>query len=137
MDIIAVMDEVAAQVDTIAGLRVSAFPPDSITPPAAVLDLPSEIRFDETFGRGMDRITMPLAVVVGKLDARSTRKHILPYFAGAGPKSIKQVVEAGTYTTFDFVRVMADDDPFEVWTIAGVAYLAGAFSLDIAGTGAP
>lgn len=130
-----VMDELGTQLETIDGLRVYRYPPDNVQVPAAVLDLPSSIQFDQTYGRGMDRLTLALDVLVGRVHDRSTRGLILPYFDGSGDRSIKQVTEAGTYTAFDSIRVDAADDPFAVWTFAAVEYLAGSFTLDIAGAG--
>lgn len=138
MNLADVMDELAARIDTITGLRVYAYPPDTVQPPAAVVDLPESYTFDATFGRGTDTMTIPVTVLVGKVSDRVSRDAIAPYFDGSGAKSIKQVVEAGTYTAFDSdsVQVRAAADPFEVWTYAGVAYLGGAFRIDIAGQGA-
>lgn len=138
MNLADAMDEIAAQLDTISGLRVHPFPPDSITPPAAVVDLPESIGFDETYGRGMDKMTIPVTVLVGKAVDRASRDQIAPYFDGSGERSIKTVLEAGTYSAFDAesLRVRVADDPFEVWTYAGVAYLGGAFRIDVAGQGA-
>ena len=49
-------------------------------------------------------------------------------------QSVKAVLEAGTYTAFDSLRVT--DCEFEVITVAGVQYLAARFNVDIIGTGA-
>jgi hypothetical protein len=129
-----VMDEVADQLDTIAGLRVFAFPPDSLTPPAAIVSYPDEIVYDATYGRGMDRLTLPVVVVVGRLSDRATKGLLTDYTDGAGGGSIKAVVEAGTYTAFDTVRVTRAE--FDAIRIGSTDYLAGMFDLDVAGQGA-
>lgn len=134
MNLLAVMKEVGDQIDTIPGLRVHHYPPNRITPPAAVVAAPDEYVYDETFGRGMDRITLPVVVMVGKVDARASWVKLSGYLDGAGPKSIKAVVEAGTYTEFDTVRATGVE--FDVVQMASVDYLAAVVSLDIAGTGA-
>ena len=133
MNLASVMDAIGTQLDTIAGLRVYDFPADSITPPAAVLAYPDSITFDETYGRGMDRLMLPVLLMVGKANDRAARNNLLPYCAGSGTKSIKAVVEAGSYTAFDTVRVMSAE--FDVVRIAGVDYAAALFDLDIAGSG--
>jgi hypothetical protein len=56
------------------------------------------------------------------------------YCAGSGASSIKAVLEAGTYTAFDTVRVARVE--FDVLTIGGTDYLAALFDLDIIGDGA-
>lgn len=138
MNLADVMDEIAEQLRTIPDLRVYAYPPDNIQIPAAVVDLPQSINYDVTYGRGMDRMMIPVAVLVGRVDARTSRDAIAPFFDGSGSRSIKTVIEAGTYQSFDAssLRVAAAEDPFEVWTVANVAYLAGVFTLDISGEGA-
>lgn len=130
-----VMDEIAARLETIPGLRVFAYPPDNVQPDAAIVDMPETYIYDETQRRGMDRMDLPVDVLVGKVSDRASRDRIAPYFDGAGDRSVKTVIEAGTYTTFDSVRVRVADPPFAVWIFAGVSYLAGAFTLDIAGPG--
>lgn len=133
MDLNAVAEEIAAQLDAIAGLRVYAEPPGTINPPAAVITYP-DITYDATYGRGMDRLTLPVVLAVGKVSDRMSREKILGYVAGSGASSVKAVVEAGTYTAFDTVRVASVE--FDVIAIGSVEYLAATFSLDIAGQGA-
>ncbi|GAA5119125.1 hypothetical protein [Haloechinothrix salitolerans] len=128
-----VMDEVGAQLDTITGLRVWDYPPNKITPPAAIVAYPDSIGFDETYGRGSDRITLPVLVVVGKVSDRASRKDLAVYCDGAGTSSIKAVLEAGSYTAFDTIRVTSID--FDVVTISGVDYAAALFDVDIFGQG--
>jgi hypothetical protein len=127
------MDEVAVRLDTIAGLRVWAWPPGSVTPPAAVVSYPETYTFDETYGRGMDRITLPVVVVVGVPTERQTRDLLGQYCDGSGAASLKAVLESGTYTAFDTIRVV--DIDFDTVTIGGVEHVAALFTLDIAGSG--
>lgn len=133
MNIAAVMDAIGDQIDTIAGLTVHRHPPDRVSPPAAVVVYPEEITFDKSYGRGSDGMTLPVVVVVGKPTARVARTRLVAYCDGTGAKSIKQVVEAGTYTAFDTVRVA--DVIFDVITIGGTDYLAAQFNLEIEGRG--
>jgi hypothetical protein len=131
-----VMDEIAARVrqaPSLAG-RTYAGPVGTITPPAAIVDFPSQGKFDETYGRGMDRMTGALAVCVGRPDERSTRDRLTKYLDGSGPESIKALVDGDDYSSCDSVRVTGWET--EVWTIAGIDYLAAVFEIDIAGQGA-
>lgn len=133
MDIADVMDEIAARLDTIEPLRVIAHWPGSISPPTAIVALP-DTTFDETYGRGMDRLQLPVVLAVGKVVDRSARDAIAAYVNGSGPKSVKQVVESGTYTAFDTVRVMTAE--FDTYIFGAVEHLVAIFQLDIAGDGA-
>lgn len=128
-----VMDEISTRLDTIAGLRCFAWPNPSVAPPAAVVLYPEEYIFDATYGRGLDRLSLPVVVVVGKVSERSTRDALAAYVNGSGASSVKAVLESGTYTAFDFVRVAAVD--FGERTIAGTPYQGAQFTLDIAGSG--
>jgi len=134
MNLAAVMQEIADKLDTIMGLRVHAFPPDKITPPAAITTYPESLDYDSTYGRGSDRLTLPVVLVVGKVSARASRADIARFADGSGTASVKTVLESGTYATFDSVRVMRA--VFDVVTIAGVEYLAATFTLDVIGKGA-
>lgn len=134
MDLADVMDEVGDRLDLIDGLRVFRYPPPKIVPPAAVVSYPDTLTFDETYGRGMDRMTLPVVLVVGKVSDRTTRDRLGVYCHGSGPNSVKRVLESGTNTAFDSVRVMSVE--FDVVTIAGTDYMAAMFDLDISGQGA-
>jgi hypothetical protein len=134
MDLGDVMDEVADELDTIAGLRCFAYPPDSITPPAAIVSYPEDLAFDATYDRGADTVLLPVIVAVGKVHDRGTRDLVAAYCVGSGASSIKAVLEAGTYTAFDSVRVARAE--FDVVRIGGTDYLAALFDLDIIGDGA-
>lgn len=129
-----VMDAVAAQLDTISGLRVFAFPPDSLSPPAAWIGYPEQYDYDATYGRGMDRISnLPLVVAVGKVSDRSARDLVGQYVNGSGAASVKAVLESGAYSAFHTLRVVSVN--FDIITRGGTDYLAALFMLDIAGQG--
>jgi hypothetical protein len=135
MDLGAVMQQVADRIDTIPDLRVFAYPADKISPPAAIVTYPGTLAYDASYGRGMDHIPdLTVVLLVGKVSARASRDLITKWVKGSGANSIKAVVESGTYTAFDTVRVT--EVTFDVIAIAAVEYLAATFTLDIAGQGA-
>lgn len=131
MDLAETMDAIATRLKTIDGLRVSAWPADQVNAPAAVVTYPETYTFDAAYGRGMDRQDPQVVVLVGNVFKKTTRDLISAYARGTGAKSIKAVLESGTY---DFAIRVADIR-FDTYTIAGVEYLAAAFTLDIAGQG--
>lgn len=134
MDLAAVMDEIGDRLDTITGLRVYRYPPDNVHPPAAVVSYPETYEFDGAMARGMDRIDLPVIVLVGRVSDRASRDRIAAYVAGSGPRSVKAVVEgAESYSALHTVRVQGVD--FDVVSVAGVDHLAATFTLDIAGPG--
>lgn len=137
MNLAEVMDAVAAQLDTIEGLRAFGWPGAQISPPAAVAMWPTGLDFDQTYRRGADRLTLPVLLLAGPPTERQTRDRLAVYCNGSGDSSVKQVLEAGSYTAFDTVRVTGAE--FDVYTISGtgtdVQYMGAMFSLDIIGSG--
>ena len=135
MNLANVMDEVKTQLATISGLNCFAYPPESIHPPAAIVSYPESYDFDNTYARGMDQVDLPVFIVVGRTtDGLSTRDTLAKYCDGSGAESVKQVLEAGTYTAFDSMRVMSVE--FDVIDIGGNNYWAAMFRVDIVGSGA-
>jgi hypothetical protein len=128
-----VADELVARLKTIPGLRVYKGAPGSVSVPAAVVFVPGETTFTRTYSRGMDQMTWPILLLVGKVDDSQQVKSLGAYLDGSGAKSIVQVLESGTYTSFDAIHVdSATTDP-ETW---GDASYAGAlFTVNIYGKG--
>lgn len=133
MKLLDVMAEIGTQLGTIDGLRVYDYPIDRVTPPAAIIAYPDDITYDATYGRGMDRMTLPVLVVVGKANDRAARDNLVPYANSAGLRSVKQAVENGSYTALHTVRVMSAT--FDVVRIADIDLAAVQFDLDIVGSG--
>lgn len=135
MNLTDVMKEIATQLDTIVGLRVAEYPDGPINPPCAVVCMPADpgIEFDDAYGRGSDHMTIPVVVMVGGSSTRTAWPALAVYCNGTGSSSVKAVIEAGTYTAFDSVRVASV--AFDVWTNGASEYPAAIFSLDITGSG--
>lgn len=133
MNVSDVMDQLTTALGTITGLRAYAWARDSITPPAALVMLPTSYTFDETYGRGSDRASFDVVVCVGRADDRSAFKAIGAYANGSGASSIKAALDGGTYTACDSVRTTSVT--FDVVRIAGTDYLAATFEVDVYGTG--
>lgn len=132
MNLADLMDELATALGTLDGLRVFPYYADRVTPPAAVVGWP-ELDYDTTMARGADRLTLPIYVMVGKVDARSSRDALAGYLDGAAPGSVKAALDGGTYTACDSVRVLSAT--VQALTVAGVEYLAAEFQVDIMGSG--
>lgn len=131
-----VMDEIAERLRAAPSLagRTYAHPVGRVTPPAAIVDFPSKGDFDESYGRGTDRLTGEVAVLVGRPTERPTRDLLSKYLNGSGPESVKALIDGdGTYASCDSVTVTGWTT--EVWTVAGVDYLTALFELDIYGPG--
>lgn len=135
MDPKIVATEMARRLGTIDGLRPFAYPPDSVTAPAGIVSYPKEIEFDQTYGRGLDRIeAWPVVVVVGKVTDRTAADRIYAYAAATGPASVKRALEARDPAPWDDLQVRSCE--FEVVEIAGVDHIAALFTCSIYGQGA-
>lgn len=134
MNLADVMDQIGDRANVIAGLRVFNYPPEKLTPPGAWVGYPDNIVFDAAYGRGMDRMSVPFAVVVGKVSDRSARNRLAAYCNGSGSLSIKAILESGSYTAFDSLRV--EKIEFDPVTVAANVYMGALFTLDIGGKGA-
>lgn len=135
MDLALVMQALADRMDTITGLRVLGYPPDTAPQvPVAIVSYPQSYTYDETYGRGMDRLELPVVVLVGKVSDRATRDRIAKWVNGSGADSIKAVLESGTYTVFDSCRVTRVE--FDTAVVGGVDLLTATLFVDIAGPGA-
>jgi len=134
MDIEAVMDEMATALRTIGSLqgRTFAYPPDSVTPPAALVGYP-EIDYQQSYQRGLDILKFPVWVVVSTNTDRAARAALGPYLAGSGSTSVKAAIDGGTYTECD-VAVVTDGRVTSV-RISDIEYLAAEFTVDIYGSG--
>lgn len=133
MNLADVMQQIADRLDSIPSLNAHGFPSYRVSPPSAVVSFPVSYTYDNTYGRGSDRMTLPVVVLVGSVDDRTTRDRIGRYVDGSGSESVKEVVESGTYTAFDSVRVV--DVEFDRVNVAGDDYLSATFNLDIVGRG--
>lgn len=134
MDLGDVMDEIGDQLDTIDGLRVYRYPPDSVSVPAAIVTYPDDYEYDKTYSRGSDGMNIPVVVMVGKVSERTARDRIAGYINPTGPSSVKSVVEAHQFTSCDSVRVT--DVDIDVFPMNSIEYLAATFNIDVVGTGA-
>lgn len=136
MDLAAVMDEIGASVRGVQGLsgRTYAYPPPTVTGLAGIVSYPDKIDYDQTYGRGMDKITdLPVLIVVGQATDRGARDRVAQYAAGSGALSVKAAIEAGPHTSFNDVQVKSCE--FDVVSIAAIDYICAMFRMDIAGQG--
>lgn len=79
-----VMDEIGDRLETVGGLRVYRYPADNVQPPCAEITYPEEYLFDETYGRGSDRMTIPVTLMVGRVSDRSARDRLAALVARSG-----------------------------------------------------
>lgn len=132
-DVVATMSALATAVDAIAGLRVFEYPPDAISPPAAVVAWPETVEYDVTAGRGSDRLAIPVQVMVGRVSDRASSAAVCAYLAGTGAASVKAAIESDVTlgAVVDTVRVQEAE--VVVVTIGGTDYVAAIFTVEVIG----
>lgn len=137
MIVVDVMAEIGTKLDTISGLRVFPYWADDVPTPAAIVALPDEITFDETYGRGADRIVIPVLVLVAAISDRTGHKEASAYMDGSGASSVKAKLDStntNTYTSCDVVRVASAENS-RYKSVAGVTLLGVNFTVEIFGQG--
>ena len=128
------MDELGIALGTVQGLRAFPYSAARVAPPAAVVLWPDEIAYDQSMARGSDRITLPVLVIVGRVDERSARDRLAGYLDGAGPTSVKAAVEAYEATSWDSA-VVTTARAGEAPESGGTVHLGAVFQIDIFGSG--
>lgn len=91
-----IRDGLAANLATIPGLRVSAWLPDSVNPPHAVI-APPTIRYDQTMGanvHGVDEYTFTVQLFVNRDNPRTAQSLLDSYCAPLGASSVKAALES-------------------------------------------
>lgn len=131
LDLGAAMTGLADALSVLPGIDVYPYPPDVINPPAAVVALPDSIEYDETMGRGFDRMEIPVLIILGRTDVEGSISAVSEYLSGEGAISVKDVLEAdptlgGAVST---LRVMSSETDYFPW--GDILYLAAIFTVEI------
>lgn len=128
------MDEIGDCVDQVPGLRVYRWPPGKVSTPAAVVSYPTEANYQVTYGRGVNTLSIPLVLALGKPIDRSTRDAMSVYLSGSGPAAIAALLDAWDWQSCS--DVTAKGAVVDVVRIGAIDYLSALFTLDVIGQGA-
>lgn len=95
LDLGAVRSGIAVNLATLPELRRSAhaYVPDSISAPCAIVDSPESYTFDTTFGRGSDEATIPVLLLVGRVDVAGAHQQLDRWASGKGEGTVKAAIE--------------------------------------------
>lgn len=120
-------DGIAANLSTITGLRVSAFVPDNINPPLAIIT-PQNIEYHKSFQNGLNTYNFIVSVFVGRVSERVAQNTLDAYCAPTGSSSIKNAIESDrTLQGRAFDLVVSDMRNYGSVTIAENTYLTAEF----------
>lgn len=127
LDLTAAMDGIAACVVAWGGVpNAYPWPVESITVPCGVVGYPSgEIDIAITFGRGGDRATLPLWIVVGKTATKDARDALSDVIAG-GSDLVAAIVGAHTWGDADVTGASV-----ATFTSSSIEYLALKLDVDV------
>lgn len=125
--------EIAAVLDTIPQLNTFPYWAKKVPVPGVTVGLPESIEYDQTYGRGLDKMTVPLLVLVGLVSDRASAKELGAYMDGEGARSFKAVLNGHIWTSCDDVFV-ASCQP-DTYSSGGVALLGAEFKVDVYGQG--
>ncbi len=129
-ELVDILNAVAARLDTITGLRVFDHVPSALEPPAAVVQLPKDIDFDLTAGRGGDTYNLVVLLLAAKADARAAHLNLAKYLDAAGPTSIKETLDGDLGGAVDTARVTRVSN-VGAYTFAGVDYIGAEFDIEV------
>lgn len=134
MDLTAVRNAIATSLTGISGLQTYAVVPDSVNVPCAIVGMPTSVDFDQAMGRGLDRMTIPVRLMVSRADGPDAQADLDGYVAGSGAKSVKTAVEVDKTLggTVDTVRV-TQATGFGAFEVGDVSYLGCDFSVEVYG----
>jgi hypothetical protein len=118
---------------TISGLRCYDVFPDSMSPPAAIVGMPTQIIFDTTLVRTNDTAVFPIRLLVGKATDAAAQRRLDVYLQGSGSSSVKEVLEtADPGGDYNVLRVLSAQG-MGVYDYNGVGYLGVEFTVEVVG----
>ena len=128
----AVRSGLAAALDTITGLRTFEYVPDSLTPPAAVVE-PLEVTYHSSMQNGLQEFRAYVLVILGRMADRSSQARLDAYVAQSGASSVKAALETDkTLGGACSSLVVTATNPREV-VVSGVDMIAYRFEVTIYG----
>lgn len=119
--------------DTISGLRCYDVFPDSLSPPAAIVGMPTSVAYDTVLMRHADTATFPVRILVGKATDAAAQRRLDIYLASSGSDSVKEVLEtANPGSDYNVLRVLSAQG-MGVYTYNGIDYLGVEFTVEVVG----
>lgn len=132
IDIVAVMQEISDMLDEIEGLNVYNWNTDNISSvPAAVVSLPQDIDYNNTYGGLADTARLEILVLVARNNMRAASKSLAEFISRGNPKSVYDNVDSKyvDYDSADIVTVTKAEP--DIFRVSGVDYLGAAFTVNV------
>lgn len=136
-DIAAIMAAIQVRLETIAGLNTSPFVPASVTPPMAVVGVPTIPSYHETMQNGYFELEFPITLLVSSVLDQKSQYDLASYanpsgsnsflLAFQGDKQLGATVEDSMLVDF---RQLGNEE------VGVIGYRGGIFTLKVAAKGA-
>ncbi len=121
----------AANVGTIAGLRVSEFIPDNPNPPVAIVQF-DRAQYHLDMGNGMTEYTFVVQVIVGRVDERTAQRNLDSYCSSTGSSSVLLAVESNrTLNGKAFDCVVTEMSSYGPVLVNDTTYLGAEFQVRV------
>jgi len=136
MNLASIMDEVAAVLAGVTGLRVHPQPVKALSPPAGVVGYPlgDGVTFHQTYREGEASIAdLPVHLVCQNITDRAALDTVAAWINRESATSAVSVLEAHAWTSCDCVTVVNAE--FSSLTVGTVEYLDVVLHLDITVSG--
>jgi hypothetical protein len=127
-DLSTIVAAIETNLASITGLRTFDVFQGQVPTPAAVIELPDRIDYDQTFASATDGWTINVVVLVSRASERGGRKKLIDYLDGAGATSVKTAIESDvTLGGAAKTTMVREAKQIGRYTIDGVEYLGATF----------
>jgi hypothetical protein len=139
MDLIALMTEIGVRLKTVPTLRVADVGADTLPGvPGAGVYLPERIDYDQTYGKGLVKVSdLQVVVFASKTTRRTAPAALAPFLSDTGTKSIKLKLDATNampYVNAFDVQVVWSEIDYSA-RMNDIDYIAAIFHLNVYGPG--
>lgn len=122
----------ATALQQINNLRIFDYVPDSVAPPAAIIE-PVEITWDDAMQRGLDHYKAYVLIIVGRVDERAASMRLDNYLTGSGSTSVKTALETDRTLGGSCSTLQVTEATPRTVVVSGVEMLGYRFGMDIYG----
>lgn len=129
-----VATEITERLGTIPKLNGFPYWIKKVPVPGFTVGLPELIEYDQTYGRGLDKITFPILVLVGQVSSAQSARDLEAYMDGSGARSFRAVMDAEPWQSCDDVFILSAEP--DTYVSGGVTLLGAEFTVQVHGQGA-
>jgi hypothetical protein len=125
----AIMDALAAATPVALTTKVYPHPVATVIPPAIIVGYPTDIDYDQVYGRASDKLMFPLWAVFGAVSDLAARDELSEALSGSA--EIKGAIEASTTLRGLGCATRVTNAVPETVTIGGVQYISARFTVEV------